>query len=124
MPNKHFCQGTHCHTIPTTDRFLKSKGIIRGRYSYADIASGANNEDKRFHRYDYRSDTYFCSQGCKNDWLNENMLAIEMGIPVSFIRERRSTKGYEKRTTTHNGWNGGTYTSRSIQKIDVDNNAN
>ena len=35
--NKHFCQGPHCHTNPTTDRFLKSKGIIRGRYAYAKI---------------------------------------------------------------------------------------
>ena len=35
MPNKHFCQGPHCHTNPTTDRFLKSKGIILGRYAYA-----------------------------------------------------------------------------------------
>jgi len=35
MPNKHFCQGPHCHTYTTTDRFLKSKGIIRGRYAYS-----------------------------------------------------------------------------------------
>ena len=33
MPNKHFCQGPECHTQCTTDRFLKSKGIIRGRYA-------------------------------------------------------------------------------------------
>ena len=116
MPNKHFCQGPHCHTNPTTDRFLKSKGIIRGRYAYAKIAT-SNNEDKRFHRYDYRSDTYFCSQGCKNSWLNENMLAIEMGIPVPFIRERRFTEGYEKATNeTRYG-----YRYTSIQKIGVDN---
>ena len=114
MPNKHFCQGPDCHTRPTSDRFLKSKGIIRGRYAYAKIAT-SNNEDKRWHRYDYRSDTYFCRQTCKLDWLNDNMTLIEMGIPVPFIRERRITEGYEKGKTR---WGGS-----CIQKIGVDNNA-
>jgi hypothetical protein len=35
MPNKHFCQGPTCHEKPTQDRFLKSRGVIRGRYAYA-----------------------------------------------------------------------------------------
>ena len=89
-PNKHFCQGPSCHTYTTTDRFLKSKGIIRGRYAYADI------DNKSRYRYAQESDSYFCSQGCKNEWLNDNMSAIEMGIPVPFIRERRFTTGYKK----------------------------
>jgi hypothetical protein len=110
MPNKHFCQGPECHRNPTSDRFLKSKGIIRGRYAYSRI-----DED----RYWHNSDKYFCSQGCKLAWLNENMSAIEMGIPVPFIRERRFTEGYEKtKTTTDYG-----YTYTSIKKIGVDNNA-
>ncbi len=80
MPNKHFCQGPHCHTNPTTDRFLKSKGIIRGRYAYAPINSQSG------YRYS-NSDKYFCSQGCKLEWLHENMTLIEMGIPVPFIED-------------------------------------
>ena len=112
MPNKHFCQAPSCHTYPTTDRFLKSKGIIRGRYAYADI----NNKSR--YPYAQESDSYFCSQSCKNEWLNENMSAIEMGIPVPFIRERRFTRGYDKRTTTHEGYNGGTYKTNSIERID------
>ena len=83
MPNKHFCQGPHCHTYPTSDRFLKSKGIIRGRYAYCKIAK------PRWHGYDYRSDTYFCSQTCKLQWLNVNMQNIERGIPIPFITHRR-----------------------------------
>ena len=114
MTNKHFCQGPHCHTNPTTDRFLKSKGIIRGRYAYAPINSQSG------YRYS-NSDKYFCSQGCKLEWLHENMTLIEMGIPVPFITERRFTEGYEKKTTTHEGWNGGTYKTNSIER--VDNNA-
>ena len=109
MPNKHFCQGPHCHTRPTQDRFLKSKGIIRGRYAYAKI------DDNRYY---HESDKYFCSQSCKFDWLSENMENIERGIPVPFIRERRITEGYEKTTETSYGRNFST-----IKKISVDNNA-
>ena len=109
MTNKHFCQGPKCHTRPTSDRFLKSKGIIRGRYAYAKIDET---------RYYCESDKYFSSQVCKMDWLNENMQNIERGIPVPFIRERRITEGYEKATNeTRYG-----YRYTSIQKIGVDNN--
>ena len=110
MPNKHFCQGTNCHTNPTTDRFLKSKGIIRGRYAYAKIDET---------RYYCESDKYFCSQTCKLQWLNENMENIEHGRPIAFITHRRITEGYEK--TTNESRYGYRYTS--IQKIGVDNNA-
>ena len=108
MPNKHFCQGTNCHIYETSDRFLKSKGIIRGRYAYSEI-----DGKSRYGYYGSMSDRYFCSQTCKNQWLNENMENIERGIPVPFIRERRITEGYEK-TKAHWGQN-------TIQKIRVDN---
>ena len=39
MPNKHFCQGPDCHTRTTQDRFLKSRGVVRGKYAYATIDS-------------------------------------------------------------------------------------
>ena len=39
MPNKHFCQGPNCHTRTTQDRFLKSRGVVRGRYAYANLDS-------------------------------------------------------------------------------------
>ena len=110
MPNKHFCQGPECHTYTTSDRFLKSKGIIRGRYAYSAM-------DRTPNQWGYTpsgSDVYFCSQGCKMDWLNENMSAIEMGIPVPFIRERRISEGYEKATEQHYGRN-----YHTIRKIEV-----
>ena len=112
MPNKHFCQGPSCHTLQTQDRFLKSKGIIRGRYAYFDL-------DYEEHYWGTKADKYFCSQRCKFEWLSVNMENIERGIPVPFIRERRITEGYEKTKTTTNY--GHTYTI--IQKIGVDNNA-
>jgi len=107
MPNKHFCQGPHCHTQATSDRFLKSKGIIRGRYAYAKI------DDNRYY---CESDKYFCSQTCKLQWLNENMENIERGIPVPFITHRRITEGYQKVSDTN-----GYYSYNRIQKIPVDN---
>ena len=107
MPNKHFCQGPECHEKPTSDRFLKSKGIIRGRYAMLTIDSPSDWHARA---------KYFCSQRCESDWLNENMSAIEMGIPVPFIRERRITEGYEK-VTEKSGW----HSYRTIRKINVDN---
>jgi len=120
VPNKHFCQGPHCHTYTTTDRFLKSKGIIRGRYARLDADYQPNSNG--YYYSNANMDKYFCSQGCANGWLAENMSAIEMGIPVPFIRERRFTNGFAKKTTTHEGYNGGTYKTNSIERID--NNTN
>ena len=115
MPNKHFCQGPNCHTYPTTDRFLKSKGIIRGRYAYAKIDDTENQYGWRYPD----SDKYFCSQGCKNDWLNTNMESIARRTLPPFIEHRRITEGYEKKKTTYD--NG--YSYSSIQKIGVDNDS-
>ncbi len=100
MPNKHFCQGPHCHEQVTQDRFLKSRGVIRGRYAYASI-------DEQ--RYWGCGDRYFCSQACKFNWLETNMENIEHGRPIEFIRHRRESGGtpnlwYEKVTEeTHWG---------------------
>ena len=111
MPNKHFCQGPHCHTNPTSDRFLKSKGIIRGRYAYSQMDSNYNGG----YGYGQDSDKYFCSQGCKNDWLNVNMESIARRTLPPFIEHRRISEGYEK---AKNNWGG-----NIINKIGVDNNA-
>ena len=110
MPNKHFCQGPTCHEKPTTDRFLKSRGVIRGRYAYSD-------RDVPEHYYGTRSDKYFCSQQCKFTWLSQNMENIEHGRPIEFIRHRRESQGYQKVTTEHEGWRG-TYNSNSIERVD------
>ena len=109
MPNKHFCQGPTCHEQTTQDRFLKSRGVVRGRYAYA-------NMDRQNCYSD--SDKYFCSQQCKMTWLSHNMTNIEQGRPIEFIRHRRESGGYEKRTTEHEGWNGQTYKSNSITRVD------
>ena len=113
MPNKHFCQGPECHTQTTSDRFLKSKGIIRGRYAYAKIDDTETQYGWKFPD----SDKYFCSQGCKNEWLNTNMESIARRTLPPFIEHRRISEGYEKTTEQHYGRN-----FNKIKKIRVDNN--
>tara|TARA_E500000305_G_scaffold109275_1_gene113825 strand:- start:348 stop:689 length:342 start_codon:yes stop_codon:yes gene_type:complete len=112
MPNKHFCQGPECHTQCTTDRFLKSKGIIRGRYARINM-----DYDHRNSYYGIR-DKYFCSQGCESMWLSVHMESIARRTLPPFIEHRRISEGYEKATETHYGRNFNT-----IRKIGVDNNA-
>ena len=94
MPNNHFCQGPTCHEHQSQDRFLISRGVVRGRYAYAERDRQPNNWGWTPHG----SDVYFCSQRCKFDWLSLNMENIEQGRPIEFIRHRRESGGYEKRT--------------------------
>ena len=112
MPNKHFCQGPDCHTKTTQDRFLKSRGVIRGKYAYANLDSDNNS----YYQH-WNSDKYFCSQSCKLSWLSINMENIEHGRPIEFIRHRRESQGYHKVTTEQEGWRG-TYNTHSIERVD------
>ena len=110
MSNKHFCQGPNCHTYPTTDRFLKSRGVVRGRYAYAKI----DDTENQYGWTPNGSDVYFCSQRCKFDWLSDNMENIEHGRPIEFIRHRRESQGYAKVKNDESRW-GPEY---SIQRVD------
>ena len=108
MPNKHFCQGPNCHTQVTQDRFLKSRGVVRGRYA-------STNMDYNFESgwYNNTRGKYFCSQRCESDWLNTHMENIEQGRPIEFIRHRRESQGYAK-VKNEERW-GAEY---SIQRVD------
>ena len=120
MPNKHFCQGPSCHEKTTQDRFLKSRGVIRGRYAL--WSRDQSNE------YSARA-KYFCSTSCESSWLDVQMENIEQGRPIEFIRHRRESGGtqnvwYEKKTETSDDYFGRPYTRtqiRKIEKIGVDN---
>ena len=110
MPNKHFCQGPTCHTRTTNDRFLKSRGVIRGKYAYANL-------DRSPTKWGYtptNGDRYFCSQNCKMEWLELNMENIEHGRPIEFIRHRRESQGYHK-VKNEDSYYGASY---SIERID------
>ena len=105
MSNKHFCQGPSCHRNITQDRFLKSRGVIRGRYAYLPF----NHQSEYYGR-----GKFFCSTRCEGDWLDEHMQNIEQGRPIEFIRHRRETGGYAKVKNEENRW-GPEY---SIQRVD------
>jgi hypothetical protein len=109
MSNKHFCQGPFCHERNTQDRFLKSRGVIRGRY--ASIPLDHNSEY-------YKRGKFFCSTNCESLWLDEHMESIEQGRPIEFIRHRRETGGYEKVTDSRTDYYGTSYKTSSIQRID------
>ena len=111
MPNKHFCQGPFCHQQTTQDRFLKSRGVIRGRYAYATIDSNSPYSN-------WNSDKYFCSQSCKLNWLSFNMENIEQGRPIEFIRHRRESGGYEKVTNSRTDYYGQPYKTSRIERVD------
>jgi hypothetical protein len=104
MSNKHFCQGPFCHERITQDRFLKSRGVIRGRYAL--FTRDADNYCER--------GKFFCSTTCEGQWLDEHMTAIEMRIPVPFITHRRESQGYAKVKNDESRW-GPEY---SIQRIE------
>mgnify|MGYP003672966606 CR=1 FL=1 len=104
MSNKHFCQGPDCHTRTTQDRFLKSRGVIRGRY-----ASTPLDHQSEY----YRRGKYFCSTGCESTWLEHHMESIEQGRPIEFIRHRRESGGYAK-VKNDNHWG----SSYSIERVD------
>jgi len=107
--NKHYCQGTDCHTKETKDRFQKSTGMLRGRYAYSNMNDG------------YTLFKIFCSQGCANDWVNEHTQDIINNRPIKFITERRTTPGYEIKTKTYKGWQGQGSTYKIIEKINSQN---
>ena len=110
MPNKHFCQGPTCHEQTTQDRFLKSRGVVRGRYALWTLDK--SNE------YHARA-KYFCSTSCESEWLNTHMANIENGRPIEFIRHRRESGGYEKQTNEYEyGYREGTYTRSEIKRVD------
>ena len=111
MPNKHFCQGPDCHTRTTQDRFLKSRGEVRGRYAYATI-------DEQ--RYYGSGDKYFCSQTCKLSWLETNMTNIEQGRPIEFIRHRRESQGYHKVTNDDSYYGSRTTIERVDNRTEIE----
>ena len=104
MPNKNFCQGPTCHEKVTQDRFLKSRGVVRGRYAYLPLSHQSEY---------YGRGKYFCSTRCEGEWLDEQMENIEQGRPIEFIRHRRESKGYVK-VKNENRW-GGQY---RIERVD------
>ena len=73
---KYPCQGPNCHTYATKDRFNKSSKRLKGRNAYHNIDMNGVY-------------SIFCTTGCQNDWINNNVANIVNQRPVTFNRERK-----------------------------------
>ena len=83
--------------------------MIRGRYAATPLDH--NNAY-------YKRGKYFCSTACEYTWLDAHMENIEQGRPIEFIRHRRESGGYEKRTTEHTDYYGHPYKRSQIERVD------
>jgi len=108
MSSHVWCHGPSCHTYVTTDRVRGSKGskVLRTR-------------KVRLGDLNYRSMySYFCSQGCYNEFANKY---VEQIIRIAPRTEPLETKIEDpKKETTEYSW--GPYTRTVIKKVDSENN--
>jgi hypothetical protein len=97
-----WCHGPNCHEYRTQDRIRGSKGnkVLRTR---------------KIKQYNHTSMySYFCSNGCYNEFANkyvEQVIAIAprrepLETPVNVTKEERE------------GWSGQTYTQTIIREVD------
>ena len=114
MPNKHFCQGPHCHEQTTQDRFLKSRGVIRGRYAYSTL-------DSQGGYWSADSDKYFCSNSCYNDFAHKHIRDIVAIAPRTEALETPILDPKRTTNTYHYGMDNQYSYDRTETKIEVDN---
>ena len=105
MSEHVWCHGPHCHTSHTQDRIRGVKGskVLRTRK-----VKQYSNHIKMY--------SYFCSQGCYNDFANKyvrEVIAIAprteaLETPIEVVKEQATD------------WGGNPYTSTRI--LTVDNN--
>ena len=109
MSSHVWCHGPLCHTYVTTDRVRGSKGskVLRTRkIKVYDL----NNP----HMY-----SYFCSNGCYNDFANKY---VEQVIRIAPCTEPLETRIEDPKREEHEGWGGRKYYSTTINKIDTSSN--
>jgi hypothetical protein len=105
MSEHVWCHGPSCHTSHTQDRIRGVKGskVLRTRK----VKQYSNN----INMY-----SYFCSNGCYNDFANthiERVIAIAprteaLETPINVTKEQRQY-----------GWRDGTYTETVINRVDT-----
>ena len=109
MSSHVWCHGPLCHTYVTTDRVRGSKGskVLRTR-------------KVKIHNPDYmHMYSYFCSNGCYNDFANKY---VEQVIRIAPRTEPLETRIEDPKKTEHEGWGGHKYYHTEIKKIDTESN--
>ena len=108
MSTHVWCHGPSCHTYTTTDRVRGSKGskVLRTR-------------KLKIRNSNYISMwSYFCSNGCYNEFANKY---IEQIIRIAPRLEPLETRIEDPKKTKHEThW--GSYTHTTINKLDESNN--
>ncbi len=104
MSNFVWCHGPGCHKSHTQDRIRGVKGskVLRTR-------------KVQFNPQHLNMYSYFCSNGCYNDFANkhiERVIAIEprttpLETPINVTKEQKQY-----------GWRDGTYTDTVITRVD------
>jgi len=109
MSSYVWCHGPHCHTSDTQDRIRGVKGskVLRTRkVAQTEYNSG---DSSRMHMY-----SFFCSNGCYNDFANKHIQEITaiaprteaLETPIDVVKEQRSYH------------DGSTYTDTVITRVD------
>ena len=108
MSSHVWCHGPLCHTYTTTDRVRGSKGskVLRTR-------------KVKIHNPDYmHMYSYFCSNGCYNDFANKYVeQVIRIAPRLEPLETRIEDPKKEKVEYTY-----GNYTRTIIKKIDTESN--
>ena len=107
-----WCHGPSCHTNPTTDRVRGSKGskVLRTRK----VKQTKWNSGDRLNMY-----SYFCSQGCYNDFANKYVQQIIRIAPRPTPLE---TPIEDPKKTEHTTDWGHKWYHTEIKKIDTESN--
>ena len=108
MSSHVWCHGPNCHTYVTTDRVRGSKGSKVLRTRKVKI-----HNPNYMHMY-----SYFCSNGCYNDFANKY---VEQVIRIAPRLEPLETRIEDPKKETEQG-HYGTYTRTVINKLDESNN--
>ena len=108
-----WCHGPNCHTSDTQDRIRGVKGskVLRTRkVAQTRYNSGVDNEgNNRTSMY-----SFFCSQGCYNDFANKH---VEQVIAIAPRTEALETP-IDVVTTPATDWSGNSYTRTEIVRVD------
>jgi len=105
MSNYYWCHGPQCHTYSTQDRIRGTKGskVLRTRK----IKINDNGYPSGFYKY-------FCSNGCYNDFANEN---AEQIIKIAPRHEPLETPIEVREETQVTRWDGHEYKTKVIDKL-------
>ena len=104
MSEHVWCHGPSCHSNHTLDRVRGSKGskVLRTR-------------KVQFNPEYINMYSYFCSNGCYNDFANKY---IQQVIAIAPRREPLETPIEVTKEQRQYGWRDGTYTETVINRVD------